>query len=344
MTTRRRVLMLAAGTIASAGWVTTQRTARAWGGPTPPEQPVDGPGGSARDYAGTVHTRVGEAPTGYHRFEPAAAVDGDPVAEPRPLVVFLHGAGAIDPWFYEGWIEHLVGRGHVVLYPDYQRLSLFDLEPEAYLDNVVVAVADAIAASTGPGRTPIDTTRTAVVGHSVGGVLTAVYAANAAAAGLPAPLAMMPVQPGGCAGCGAGPDFAGTPLGDLSTIPATIRAIVVVGEEDGVVAETGARAIWEGIAHIPAEQKDYVLVRSDDHGRPDLVADHVQPLTNGPFAETDVLDWGALWKPFDLLLGCVFAGETCALANGGSLQQRSLGSWADGVQVATPIYTDGPED
>jgi acetyl esterase/lipase len=343
MTSRRRVLKLAAGMIGAVGIARSARTARAWGGPKPPEQPVDGPGGSARLYAGTVHTRVGEAPTGYHRFEPAATADGDPVDEMRPMVVFLHGAGAVDPWFYEGWIEHLVGRGHVVIYPDYQKLSLFDLAPEDYSDNVVVAVADAIASSAGAGRTPIDTTRTAVTGHSVGGVLTAVYAATAAAAGLPAPLAMMPVQPGGCSGCGAGPDFAGTPLGDLSTIPATIRALVIVGEEDGVVAETGARAIWAGIGHVPAAQKDYVLVRSDDHGRPDLVADHLQPLTNGPLAETDALDWAALWKPFDLLLGCVFDGETCALANGGSLQQRDLGDWEDGVQVATPIYMDGPQ-
>ena len=341
MPTRRRLLHTLRAIALLGALPRLPRAARAGDEPEPPEQPATGPGGANRDYPGTVESRLGEAPTGYWRFEPADAA-GKPVVEPRPLVVFLHGFGAIDPWFYEGWIEHLVGRGHVVLFPDYQELSLSRIRPDDYLDNVMVAVADAIAGSTAIGRTPIDTTRTAVVGHSVGGVLTAAYAAQAAAAGLPAPLAMMPVQPGGCRGCGAGPDFAGTPLGDLSTVPATIRALVVVGEEDQVVNESGARAIWEGISHVPVAQRDYVVVRSDRHGRPELVADHLQPLTNGPLAETDALDWAALWKPFDLLLGCVFAGESCAIANGGSLQQRRLGEWSDGVQVATPIYDTAP--
>lgn len=341
MPTRRRMMHTLRAIAMLAAAPRFPRGAAAWDRTTPPEQPATGPGGKERLHPETVSTRVGEAPTGYWLFEPAMAADM-PVAEMRPLVVFLHGFAAIDPWFYEGWIEHLVGRGHIVVFPDYQELSLGGIAPDTYLDNVMAAVTDAIAGSSAAGRTPIDTTRTAVVGHSVGGVLTAAYAAQAAGAGLPAPLAMMPVQPGGCRGCGQGPEFAGTPLGDLSLVPATIRAIVVVGEEDQVVNESGARAIWEGIAHVPAEQRDYVVVRSDRHGRPDLVADHFQPLTNGPFAETDALDWAALWKPFDLLLGCVFDGESCAIANGGSLQQRRLGEWSDGVEVATPIYLDGP--
>ena len=42
---------------------------------------------------------------------------------------------------------------------------------------------------------PVDLTRVAVVGHSLGGVLAVDYAASAAAAGLPVPTAVMSVAP-----------------------------------------------------------------------------------------------------------------------------------------------------
>ena len=37
-----------------------------------------------------------------------------------PVVLFLHGYGGRNPYYYAGWIEHLVRTGNIVIYPAYQ--------------------------------------------------------------------------------------------------------------------------------------------------------------------------------------------------------------------------------
>src|SRR5471032_790996 len=76
--------------------------------PTPPTQPSSGPGGSGDYiYAGYNETDQGTGSTEVWIFEPQGAPDNVPV------VVFLHGFGAMDPTLYLGWINHLVRRGNI---------------------------------------------------------------------------------------------------------------------------------------------------------------------------------------------------------------------------------------
>ena len=57
----------------------------------------------------------------YWLFVPTDPLPGTPRAgEPFPLVIFVHGSGATNADPYLAWIEHLVRRGAVVLYPQYQ--------------------------------------------------------------------------------------------------------------------------------------------------------------------------------------------------------------------------------
>ena len=49
-----------------------------------------------------------------------AGGSGVPRGERLPLVVFLHGYQAVEEFYYVAWIEHLVKRGAVVLYPTWQ--------------------------------------------------------------------------------------------------------------------------------------------------------------------------------------------------------------------------------
>ena len=85
---------------------------------TPPQQPAQGPGG--RDYTSTevVKRAVGTASSGTFVFH-----GNDAPAKPRPVVIFLHSWGAVDPGLYGGWIDHLARKGHLVLFPRFQDVN-----------------------------------------------------------------------------------------------------------------------------------------------------------------------------------------------------------------------------
>ena len=86
---------------------------------TPPGQPSAGkPGGADQPDAEIVKRAVGHASAATYVFHMA----NEP-AQPRPVVVFLHGWGAVNPSVYGGWIDHLARRGYLVLYPAFQTIG-----------------------------------------------------------------------------------------------------------------------------------------------------------------------------------------------------------------------------
>src|SRR5690606_17809621 len=104
-----------------------------------------------------------------------------------PVVVFLHGWGGMNPVHYGAWIEHLVRRGHTVVYPRYQ--DSLRVRPAAMVEYAVAAVRYAFRRLGGP-------TRWAAIGHSLGGTIAANLAARSAAAGLRPPALVLAVEPG----------------------------------------------------------------------------------------------------------------------------------------------------
>lgn len=310
--------------------------------PRPPIQPPAGPGGLRVTFPRVEHLRVGEMPTGGWLFIPADEAGIAPASGPLPLVIFFHGFTALNPGRYLSWINHLAMNGAVVFYPDYQDTNFGEQEPTAYLPQALAGIQAAVELL-GTGELPaVDANRVAVVGHSLGGVLAANYAAVSGARGLPVPRALMPVQPGGCAGCGGTGDRLGVPLVDLSSVPTAILGLVVTGADDTIVADFGAKLIWSGLIQVPLDQRDYVIFPSDGHGDPPLVSDHLMPQTAGTFSEVDALDWLGLWKLFDSLMACAFTGEWCDVALGDTDEQRYLGQWSDSVPVNPLIVTDRP--
>jgi len=305
--------------------------------PTPPAQPMSGPGGRAYVYDEVRAAEVGTGATGYWIFAPE---DVSTTAEPLPLVLFFHGFSAVDPLTYRAWIDHIVLRGAVVVYPVYQTLELDELNPDTYFPNALTAIAAAVDRLGRPDYPTVDLTRVAAVGHSVGGVLAANYAAVAGPIGLPIPAAMMPVEPGGCRDCAG--STAGVPFAKLELVPDSTFALVVVGSDDTVVGTSGADVIWAETGHITDDRRDYVEIVSDDHGSPALVADHFQPSADDMGGEVDSLDWFGTWKLLDALLACAFEGEACDTALGDTPEQRFMGSWSDGVPVTPMRVTDGP--
>ena len=302
--------------------------------PTPPTQPATGPGGMDYAYDRVVATEHGEGAGGYLLFEPAdPRGDGTPVATASlPIVLFLsacceaeHLNDATDngaPW--GAWIDHLVRRGAVVVFPRF--------DPRDPMTGVTTAVKSALTELEGSGHPPTDPTRLVAVGHSFGAMLAVRYAAVAADQGLPVPIALMPA---------ASPP-APEP-GDLAAVPAATRLLVVVAEDDQQ-AMSGREMgiwIWEGLAQIPPDRKDFVVVQTDRHGTPPLVADHGMAATD-VFGTLDALDWYGTWKLLDALMACAFDGTWCEYALGDTPEQRFMGTWSDGVPVAELEVIDDP--
>src|SRR5262245_51466330 len=105
--------------------------------PSPPPQAASGPGGAVLKHASVTRTRHGSGNSEYWLYEPAA-----PAPASAPLVVFLHGWSGTNPAIYGAWIDHLVRRGSVVVFPRYQA----DLRtpPRDFAPNAIGAIKDAL--------------------------------------------------------------------------------------------------------------------------------------------------------------------------------------------------------
>lgn len=296
-----------------------------------PAQPDTGPGGSAYPFSGVDTERIGSRPRGATAFLPGG-IDRATLDD-LPVIVFLHGFTAVEPQRYGGWIEHLVRRGAVVIYPDYQDAGVFSGGQDRYIDNMFTGIASAI------DTLDLDPARVHVVGHSLGAVLTMVYGTLAPERGLPPAASLTMIEPGGCATCSNGIGF-GVPVQLDRQIPKDTLVSVVVGEDDTLVGSSDAMVLARLADEIPADQQRFVVVRGDAYGQPPLVADHLFPQTAGNGGEEDALDWYGLWRPLDALVTCADFRQECDTALGTSGAALSMGSWSDGTPVVRPTVQD----
>ncbi len=265
--------------------------------PSPPPQPKDGPGGCDYKHAAVSESKHGSGGTEYHLFEPA-----QPAPESAPVIVFLHGWTAIDPWLYGAWINHLVRRGNIVIHARYQESALTPMEQ--FTPNTLTAVKAALVELAKPGHVKPDTARFAIAGHSVGGLLTANLGALAVENGLPVPRALMSVQPGRSA---RSQQPFGLKLADLSKIPAAALLLCLTGERDGVCGDTDARRILTESTSIPAERKNLIILTTDTHGQPALTGSHLAPCAVPADAPGSITATGPLKEP-DLSVMLAAAG------------------------------------
>jgi len=280
-------------------------------------QPEKGPGGS--DYLYDVRSsKHGIGSEQFWIFEPVGL-------ESAPLVVFLHGWSAMSPEPYMLWIEHTVKKGRIVVYPRYQE-SLFT-RAEDFTPNAIKAVKGAIK-ELGDGehvRPELD--KMIIAGHSAGGIISVNMAILAESEGLPSPSALMCVEPGITERNGRKV----VPLLDPARIP-DIPLLVVVGDADKNVGDMDAKKIF---STSRAGIKNYIVMHSDDHGDPALIADHYAPLaTREGWADihnsVNALDYYGFWKLLDALCDFSFYGKTESTH---LVTRQSKGLWVCGAMV-----------
>jgi dienelactone hydrolase len=289
---------------------------------TMPLQPSSGPGGADYTYQEISSAKFGSGNTEYWLYEPK------PMPASAPVIVFMHGWGAMDPAPYSNWIIHLVKRGNVVIYPRYQA-SRFTA-PGTFNDNAIRAIRAAIETLNSAGHVKPDSEKFAILGHSCGGVIAANVTVLAAENGLPKFKALLCLEPGG------GQDT----YEDFRRIPADTLMLCIVGEDDAVVTDVAAKRIFARSTQVPAENKDFITVHSDNHGTPKLLAGHFAPLASRSSVNT--LDWYGFWKWTDALTSAAFTGDFRDYALGNTPEQRSMGDWSDGQQVTPATVTDTP--
>ena len=288
---------------------------------TPPAQPAAGPGGSLRRHTRARSTRIGGAATGVTIFEPA-----QPTPARAPLVVFTQG---VEPDAYQGWIDHLVGRGSIVVF---QNLPFRGIGLRERRAGSVTGLRAALRELCRSGHVRPQPGAVVLVGHSIGAVMAAQLAADAAAGGLPRPGAVFALQP---------PTEEEGGLRPLRRIPRSTLLLVLASDRDDRVGEEGARRLWAALGHVRPANRDYVRVRSDQRGSVGLLADHLFPLSSAS-NPPDALDWFGAWKLLDGLQRCATVRRDCEVALGGSSRQRFMGRWSDGSPVAPMEVTMQP--
>jgi acetyl esterase/lipase len=195
-----------------------------------------------------------------------------------PVVIFLHGWGAVDPAPYRPWLGHLARRGNVVIYPAYQTSALSP--PSLVLGDALRGVEAAL------DRVDVDRHSLVVAGHSAGGALAADYAAISGAAGLPRPRAVFSVYPGRRL---EGIEFGLPAVGDRA-IPSRTRIVALAGARDRVVGDRVARALVRDSVRVPDARKRFIRVTDP------AVSDHLGPLRDTAPARRE------FWARLDALM------------------------------------------
>lgn len=199
------------------------------------------------------------------------------VGEAKGVVVYLHGYGAYLPFAWHlRWMDHLLEKGSIVLFPRYQ----------PGLDDPFVLTPFDLAEGLRTGFDAIEYEGEPVVaaGFSLGAALAVIYAARAEEWGLPPPRSVYSIFP-------VDPVLVDIEL-DLSTIEET-DVLLLVGDNDEVVGQDGAREILEGLVGLPPSSKRLRVIRTTG----DLFADH-----EAPTAIHDPTVRETFWTPLDRLV------------------------------------------
>jgi acetyl esterase/lipase len=312
--------------------------------PRPPAQPLTGPAGKNYLHDGMKASgpywaarHAGDDAYKYFIFEPAS-----PAPASAPVVLFLHAWLAYEPSEYIWWIQHLVRKGHTVVWAQYDKTVFVTFN---WASNAVDTWKDALARLDNPAlqhvrpeRDAQGRIRNAIIGHSAGAYLSAIVAVRSSRVwnGIPAPDVIASFLPGG---------KTLIPGDDFTRIPSITKVLLVTADADTIACNGTAAAVWNGIGHIAPANKDFLYVRSDSTGTPAQIADHYFPNNSGAGtnATVDARDFNVTYRLSVAALNCAFRGADCNIAFGnGSPEQLFMGNWSNGAPVMPLQFVTNP--
>lgn len=302
---------------------------------TQPLQPDFGPGGNSYTNGGVTQYDYGTNGNGedFWLYEP-----NTPTPDSANVVVFIHGLGETNPKLYGAFIKHLVRKGNIVIYPRYQRTLDFAAQIASYNDSCAKGIQRALDTIQQAGHVKGRRENFFLLGHSVGGVLTADMAMLYAQYGLPKPLSAFSMQPGA----------ANYLMSDYSSFPSDIPYLILVSQDDIVVGTAPGTTIFNQSVNAPTSHKNLVHTYSDSHGSPGITATHFDPLAgdaafdngetnlfiaasgSGP---VDAFEYYCTWKLQDALMDCALHNQNCEYAFGDTPEQHGMGTWSDGTPL-----------
>jgi acetyl esterase/lipase len=200
-----------------------------------------------------------------------------PAGKPKRLVIFFHGQGGpteATPQNHRPWIDHLVKRGAVVVYPRYE----IDYS-QAVIDPAIEGIQTAKKQLSLAGLPVM------ALGYSRGAAMAVEYAALAKRRGVPVPDAVETVNP--------------VPYGETARIvnlkpirAGTILAVLVSDKDPHAI--DGSTMLLHRLedAGFPGNQIELSIA----HSHKGFVADHLAPLSASRAARA------AYWAPTDALL------------------------------------------
>lgn len=299
-----------------------------------PGQPHEGPGGSEYRHEEVRFQDYAARPDGYWLFEPAS-----PTPDSADVVVFLHGYGGYNPMIYGQWIKHLVRKGHIVIFPRYQKNLVFP-RPPRFAKNCAKAIRDALTELEGDGHVKPRLDALVFAGHSYGGVIGAKLGVQFEKFDIPGPKGLLLCAPG------TGP-LTGGRLRSYKKMPSDTKILIVVSKDDEVVGEKMAKRIFRTASKT--RDRNLLYLYKDQHGLPAIKASHNQSYSldlefdSGVrnftakralrISSVDVIDYHVYWKLLDAMINCIRDGQDCEIAIGGSYQQTGIGQWSDGTMI-----------
>jgi predicted esterase len=201
-----------------------------------------------------------------------------PAGKPKDVVVYFHGQGGpteATPENHLPWINHLVKRGSIVVYPRYE--MAYEDDPMQFIVNGVHAAEKRVDL----GKLPV-----LVIGYSRGGAIAVEYGAVAEENKMPVPDWIMSVFPA--------PYGNQKHLIDLGQVPRFTELLILVGDQDAIVGTAGAALLGQRLQRggFPGENIEVEQVAS--HGN--FTADHFAPISTTPGARA------AFWHTADRVL------------------------------------------